>query len=405
MLPSLNYLDRYCNEGTRTYSSYANYTEAHPQFQPNSTLPYFDLTPYSIARHHVNVYTAHPPSDLLKKYLQHDRVIFCPHPQILLTNHRDSYFNLLKKEGLPIEKLHVAPSSSTRTVNVLEENTTPHALKVHFPFRISRYGRKMRDEVIEQAVNVSLELEQGIDQFDDRFAFLREVVGISFVNLETKTLRHENWGFLVRDMRPFPLTQETRSLLPGFALYGHDFFTPDKPPLLLDLIGKHDPLDFILKKIMLPIIHQWIKCFQEFGYMLEPHGQNVLFELDNTLQIKRIVHRDLSVGIDMRLRRLKNLPSERLNSYNRMEQGTFNSITYDMFMGHHFFDRIVNCCQRYYPKIQPEDFHTPCRKAFVQEFPNFSAFFPETVQYFSEKRDQFDKPMYIDTGQKPCWRP
>lgn len=31
----------------------------------------------------------------------------------------------------------------------------PHALKVHFPFRVSRYGRKMRDEVIEQGKNVN----------------------------------------------------------------------------------------------------------------------------------------------------------------------------------------------------------------------------------------------------------
>ena len=263
----------------------------------------------------------------------------------------------------------------------------------------------MRDEVIEQAVNISLELENGIDHLDSRFAFLREVIGVSHENLNTATSRNENWGYLVRDMQPFPAVFEQRNLLPGFALYGGNFFDPALPPLLYELIGDHDPLTYILEDIMFPVIRQWIDCFLHFGYMLEPHGQNIIFELDASGAIKRIVHRDLSVGIDMRLRRDIGLSHDNLNMYNRMESGEFNSITYDMFMGSHFFDFIVACCCKRYPHLSHEDFRAPCRQLFGDAFPDHKEYLPATVHYFSEKRDQFNKPLYENTGRKPHWRP
>jgi len=301
--------------------------------------------------------------------------------------------------------INVEPSSSTRTLHVLDDGDISHALKVHFPFRISRYGRKMRDEVIEQAIAVSLELEGGIHHFDGDFGFLREVIGISFKNLDAWSLRNENWGYLIREILPFPHLPGSRTLLPGFALYGRYFFDPEKPPLLYQLIGDQNPLTFVLDKIMLPIIRHWVDAFLNFGYMLEPHGQNVLLELSSSGRIERIVHRDLSVGLDMRQRRQIGLSSGRLNHYNRMESGEFNSITYDMFMGSHFFDALVRCCLERYPELTAEDFRAPCRQLFADLFPDYKEFFPETVQYFSDKRDQFNKPLYEDTGKKPDWRP
>ena len=138
-------------------------------------------------------------------------------------------------------------------------------------------------------------------------------------------------------MTPFPVTEENRSLIPGFALYGEDFYTPETDPLLYDLIGDQEPLTFMLDNILLPIVRHWVDCFRHFGYLIEPHGQNVLIEVDNTMAIKRIVHRDLSVGIDMRRRNDLGLCSDNLNSYNRMEHSAFHSIAYDRFMGNHFF--------------------------------------------------------------------
>ena len=263
----------------------------------------------------------------------------------------------------------------------------------------------MRDEVIEQAVNVSQELENGIEQLDNRFAFLREVIGVVHKNLDPDSARGENWGYLVRDMIPFPRHADRGSLVPGFALYGEDYYDPTTPLLLFDLIGEQDPLRSVLDNIMLPIVRHWIGCFLQFGFMLEPHGQNVLFEMNKDNSVRRIVNRDLSVGIDIRRRREIGLPDNRLNNYNRTEHFAFHSLTYDRFMGRHFFDRIVAACQSKYPNLSKERFTQPCREEFARLLPEYHDYFPEMVWYFSEKRDRFNKPFYTDTGAAPEWRP
>ena len=403
MIPSLEYLDRYRNEGTRTYSKHSEYTEARVQYRPNASQKEFIVNAFEVPRQELLVYTANPPQELSAFYLGEENTLFCIHPQVLEDFASDPYIQTLIKKNKKRRKIKVIPSSSTRTLYV--EANFPHAIKLHFPFRVSRYSRKMRDEVIEQAINVSRDLEHGINNFDPNFAYLREVIGIALTNQDTASPRGENWGYVIRDMRPFPITQEKRSLIPGFALYGQDFFTAGQAPLLLELIGNADPLEFILRRIMLPIVQHWVQCFRAFGYMLEPHGQNVLLELDEEQNITRIVHRDLSVGIDMRRRRDLQLSSVHLNQYNRMDYGEFNSIAYDMFMGSHFFDRIIACCREKFPTLTVENFRQPCRLTFQKIFPEHRKYFPETIHYFSEERDQYNKPLYKDTGRKPQWRP
>ena len=404
MKQSLIYLDRYRNEGTRTYSEHAGYTEAQEKYRPDSRHSHFELAVFEVPLDQMLTYTANPPISLVEKYLAGDHILFCIHPQILETHRDDSYVKLTLSIGRPRKGITVSPSSSTRTLYV-QDDEPPHALKVHFPFRISRYGRKMRDEVLEQAINISGELENGIHHLDDKFAFLREVIGVAHRNLQPDSPRGENWGYLVRDMKPFPRVDEQRALIPGFALYGKDFFDPETTPLLFDLIGENDPQAFILEQIMFPIIRHWIKCFQHFGYLLEPHGQNVLFEVGEDQKIKRIIHRDLSLGIDMRRRRDIGLSSEDLNAYNRMESNQFHSITYDKFMGGHFFDRIVAACQGRYTYLRKADFSKPCQEEFARIFPDYPTYFPKTVHYFSAERDQFNKPLFQDTGKGPEWRP
>lgn len=402
MIDSLYYLDRYRNEGTRTYSAHADYSEALPRYRPTTDIQSFNLKTFKVPREELNIYTANPPDTLEALYLFKEHALFCVHPQVLADSSDDYYIEHLQKTGQPGEDLVVSPSSSTRTLYVT--SSLPHALKIHFPFRVSRYGRKMRDEVIEQAINVSRELENGSHCFDDDFAFLREVIGIAFRPSEHEADRGENWGYLVRDMRPFPPVEEKRYLVPGFALYGRDFFDRSLPPLLYDIIGNSDPLQLVVQDIMIPIISHWVHCFRHFGFMLEPHGQNVILEIDDEQNIRRIVHRDLSLGIDMRRRNDLNAVSTNLNRYNRMDHGEFNSITYDMFMGSHFFDRLIVCCQDRYPKLSAHDFYRPCQQKFNELFPDSLNYFPETIHYFSEQRDQFNKPLYKDTGKKTIWR-
>nr|WP_320191391.1 IucA/IucC family protein [uncultured Desulfobacter sp.] len=406
LVPKFQYLERYRNKGTRTYSSHSEYTDAMVQYRPDSTQETFSLCAYELPLAQLKIYTANPPDEIKRKYFQSDRGLFCIHPQILEMTPDDPYVRYIASSHLGRKKISVMPSSSTRTLFV-EYEKPPHALKVHFPFKVSRYTRKMRDEVIEQAINVSFEMERGIHQMDKRFAFFREVIGVVHKNLDPGAGRCENWGYLVREMTPFPYIDAHSPciLVPGFALYGEDFFKANAPLLLFQLMGKQDPVQFVLNNIMLPIIRHWVDCFLNFGFILEPHGQNIVFELDEALTIRRIVHRDLSIGIDMRRRRDLQLSSINLNNYNRMENFEFHSITYDRFMGGHFFDRIVLACQAHYPNLKKEAFTEPCKDEFVKIFPDYDKYMPDSVWYFSDERDEFNKPLYQNTKQKPEWRP
>jgi hypothetical protein len=403
-IPSLQYLERYRNEGTRTYSSHAAYTEAGDLYRPDSEHDRFFLDAYQLPRESLLVYTADPPPLLAAKYLTPEDAWFLIHPQLLECCPDEPYLQRTLDLSVDRRRIPVSPSSSTRTLFV-EEPGPPHAVKVHFPFQVSRYTRKMRDEVIEQAVNVSRELQAGIGLMDGRFAFMREVIGVAHRDLQPDSPRGENWGYLLRDMTPFPDSGVKRPLIPGFALYGHDYFEPTAPLLLFDLIGDHDPLAYVLENIMLPIVRHWTGAFRHFGYILEPHGQNVLLELHEDWAIGRIVHRDLSVGIHMVRRRDIGLPDGELNEYNRTEHNAFCSITYDRFIGGHFFDRLVEACQARYPALVREDFTWPCREEFARGLPEYAAYFPPTVWYFSEQRDEFNKPLHMDTGAAPEWRP
>ncbi len=237
MIPSLIYTDRYRNEGTRTYSEHADYTEAQEKYRPNSKHPQFDLAVFEVPRDQMHIYTANPSIELATKYLAADKIFFCIHPQTLIEQTDDLYVKHTLSIGTPQNGITVSPSSSTRTLYV-QDDQVPHAIKVHFPFRISRYGRKMRDEVIEQAINISLELERGIRFLDEQFSFLREVIGVAHRNLRPDSPRGENWGYLVRDMKPFPPVGDERNLIPGFSLYGKDFFDSAKTPLLFDLYSR-----------------------------------------------------------------------------------------------------------------------------------------------------------------------
>jgi hypothetical protein len=453
-LPSLLHLDRYRNEGTRVYSPHAAYSEARERYRPGSRHPSFQLPVFRMPMEDMRVFEANLQPALRELYLKGDTVAFCVHPQVLEEGTHDPYLRRTLALGTRGDPISVAPSSSTRTLYVLDAGdlVSPthrvgladpanrpypadhadqanqpypadqaklavphHALKVHFPFRISRYGRKMREEVVEQAVNVSRELEAGVGSLDGRFAFLREVLGITHPDLDADAPRGENWGYLVRDMAPFPPSAESRRLVPGFALYGGDFHNPEGPLLLLEMLasapagGGPDPAAalrlFLLETLFLPIIRHWVDCFLTFGLMLEPHGQNVLLEMDAEGKVRRIVHRDLSLGIDMRLRRDLCLSSDGLNAYNRMEDGTFASIAYDRMMGGHFFDHLLAPVLATFPSLGPEDFRGPCREEFARLFPGHQRYLPRTVHYFSEERDSFGKPLYQDTRQPPEWRP
>lgn len=404
-LPTWPYLERYRNEGTRAYSPHAAYTECKVEYQPTVGLPAFDLPTWELPLDALRVWKARPSADLARCAFPGDGVVrFYVHPQMLADRPDDPYLQRTLALGRRCPPALVSPSASTRTLFVHGDPLT-HALKVHFPFRVSRYERRMRGEVIEQAVVVSNALEAWTPRADPGFAFLPEVIGVSHPVVESDPERGENWGYLVRDLTPFPRVGDARRLVPGFALYGRDAFDDRIGPLLLDLADDADPAGWTLETILLPIVRHWIACYRDLGFILEPHGQNLLLELDAAGAVTRLVHRDLSVGIDMRRRRELGLPDGGLNDYNRFDDGIFASIAFDRFVGTHFFEFLVQPLLDRDPRLSLNDFRSPCRSEFERLFPDHARYLPRTIHYFSEVRDSFGKPLYEDTGDSPTWRP
>jgi hypothetical protein len=404
VVPPLAYLERYRNEGTRTYSEHASYTECRPEYQPTIGAPEFELPVWELPRDVMRVYRADPPLVLEARYLPGDRALFVVHPQLVHDQTGDPWVARTATLGRSLPPLRVSPGSSTRTLFVLDR-LHPHALKVHFPYRVSRYGRRMRDEVVEQAINVSGELQVWSGGGDPSFAFQREVIGVVHPRTESEGKRGENWGYLVRDLCPFPDAAGERRLIPGFALYGRDHFDPTLEPLIFDLADGGDPLGWTLHHVMLPAVRQWIRCYRDLGFILEPHGQNLLLEIDGSDTVQRLVHRDLSVGIDMRRRRDVGLPDGALNAYNRFEDGAFASIAYDRFAAGHFFSYLAHALMERNPQLSIEDFRRPCREEFGRLFGDHERYLPRSVHYFSQERDVHGKPLHHDTGERPTWRP
>ncbi len=403
-MPPLTYLERYRNEGTRTYSAHAAYTECRPEYQPTIGTPQFDLPAWELPQNALRVYRADPPAVLAARYLPGDRALFVVHPQLVTDDAADPWLARTETLGRALPPLRVSPSSSTRTLFVVDD-AHPHALKVHFPYRVSRYGRRMRDEVVAQAVTLSGEVQAWGGGGDPSFAFLREVIGVTHPRTESDGTRGENWGYLVRDLRPFPHVGAERRLIPGFALYGRDRFDPEVQPLIIDLADPSDPLGWTLQHVMLPVLRHWVRCYTELGFILEPHGQNVLLEIDARGDVQRLVHRDLSLGIDMRRRRDLGLPDGSLNEYNRFEDGAFASIAYDRFVGGHFFSYLAGALIERDPRLSIEDFRRPCREEFGRLFGGHERYLPRSVHYFSDERDAHGKPFYQDTRERPTWRP
>ena len=146
------HLDRYRNEGTRTYSNHADYTEAQNKYRPNTINQNFDLIVFEVPYDQMIVYSANPPRQLADSYLKYPKVMFAIHPQVLKFCSDDPYVQRTLSLCTSQKHISVIPSSSTRTLYV-EDQITPHAIKVHFPFKVSRYTRRMREEVLEQLRN------------------------------------------------------------------------------------------------------------------------------------------------------------------------------------------------------------------------------------------------------------
>jgi hypothetical protein len=394
------YMERYVDEGARTYSPFAARTEVEARYQPRSDNPSFDLPTVCAPQARVSVCQADPATSLLQHYVRPQGVLFAVHPETWVI---PGIEHLAELQDCPRDKpIRVAPTASTRTVFAFEEtgDVAPHFIKLHLPRRISRFNRRLRRKNIENSVAITRDMAH-VQM--DRFSYLPDVLGLTFGEGDNA------WGFLVREAVPRP-DQGRRRLIPGFALYSGDLHHPGDPPLLVQMIERlgADPQSFVLEEIMIPVVQCWAKIARDWGVLLESHGQNTLLEVDQDFRPRRVVHRDFDVWVDLDVRRRRGLDAPFLGAGIGADTGRsvdrHYSIVYDRFIGHAFFDYLLEALKRFYP-IDEAAIRARVSEAFHQAFPDSDQFFPpRTMFYFSNEPGPGQEFTLVDMEQAPEWR-
>jgi hypothetical protein len=128
---ALLYMERYVDEGTRTYSPFAARSEAAPEYQPRSGRPSFELITVFAPQSQVSIFQADPQRNLLEFYVLSEQVRFLIHPETWASSGIDNLDDLhALRRGEPLQ---VAPTASTRTVLTTETpaNVPHHFVKLH----------------------------------------------------------------------------------------------------------------------------------------------------------------------------------------------------------------------------------------------------------------------------------
>ena len=143
-----------------------------------------------------------------------------------------------------------------------------------------------------------------------------------------------------------------------------------------------------------------------YGILLEPHGQNVLAEIDADFEIKRLVHRDFqSIYVDNEIRRTRELGTlvEKHIMGVECPKEISYSLVYDQFVGQYLFDNFVSLLNSYYC-ISEEKIIDSIRQIFNEYFD--LNLFPKGCYYFMKKEMfQNNNTVFDRFNEKPRYRP
>ncbi|MBI2742423.1 MAG: hypothetical protein HYX48_00705 [Chlamydiales bacterium] len=404
------YFERYANGvAPRPNNPLATYTEVDSAYRPGSPLPCYELPTYKIPSDLCSIVLA-PDADLsvITKYLKRGEVHLPIFPQLCGDMSIPKMAEITKH---PKSSVQVAPTASTRTVFVLEEDAPAHCLKTSLgPLRITRAVRGLDKTRIDHSIAVSKAISGCSDLVKNpKFAFLHESFGASYGH------QKDSIGFLVREMIPRPFIQEKHSMLPLFGLYSKDTRNPEARATLINLIeaSDHDPETFVLESIYYPIIRGWVEIYLKTGAIIEAHGQNVSFEIDKDGVPGRAVFRDFDTFMRRKGLEMNGISTDGMNPFKLFEdEGTADSpktkvimsLVYDHEMGTPF-GRIAKVCEEEYG-IPVERLQAKCRTYIRQILPEADLHFPKDETYNNKPGpiEPGKRAVFVQTPDKPVWR-
>ena len=394
------YAERYLSGGTRTYSRYAADLEVDPEHHPQHGAASFRVPTFWVGPERGSYLAGGTPSPLPARYRDGDRFLLPVHPGALAVPAVAADLAGCRP-GPPAE---VVPSANARTVFVLRLGGEPvplHFLKLHYPKRLSRFTRRLRRPVIALQLWVAGELAR------IGAPVLPELAG-GVVGSDPA----QAWGFLVRGAQlpgggSWPVT------VPLFALYGRDVRAPADPTLLEQLIvdSGEDPQQWLLARLLAPMIGLWADALLRTGCAIELHGQNTLLSLSADLRTSRVGYRDCAVYIDPAIRAERGLgpdlpPRNVISRDVRPPRSQVLSLVYDSFLGHHTLAFVARLAQQRFG-VPPAALHDAARKLFagaVAARAGPADLLPETVYYYDDRLHPDGGWALVDTGEVPHWR-
>ena len=241
----------------------------------------------------------------------------------------------------------VVPTASGRTVQYVN-GIEPDYVKLHYDGILGRINRALPFTKSISGPEVSRIVCAGISEglLCEKMAVLPEV------GARTVTLPFEDgfveWGMTWRSHKPYGKTaKQVHFAIPAYGLFSTDRFASYDLELLVQIIravgGK--PEDYVLEKLVIPMLDCYFSVVQNLGLHLEWNAQNLLIGFDEELCPVAFISRDLkSVDKDLTMRERLGLPNDfDVHPFKCIEKGQYNyAIKHSFMFDHKFGDYVID---------------------------------------------------------------
>lgn len=227
-------------------------------------------------------------------------------------NEFDHYKTLLEKYPLDSDSVVATPSSSTRSLFVVnpDEMKNPFGLKVSISVRMGRYARIVDIERVTRAVKLNDAIEQIYKESGGKLKssgkswnFLREDAAILPPDPSLG-------GYIHRELPP---DLKDKIILPVYSLIAK---RPNGQPRWVDELFEHSGKprmnDFVWEDLVKPMTELHCLLSINNGLTTELHQQNTLFVINpRTLKVEGVLLRDMDAHLvdhSLRIHRLEKKP-------------------------------------------------------------------------------------------------
>lgn len=387
---TLVYMERYVNDGSPSGWTKLRSTS-------NDTSPFYGKSSFPLLKF--------SDLDLDCKIIGNHNILFDSNINFV---HPDSVQSTVLQESnriLSDSNVLVAPTSGGRTMFILSPQIKGFLKLTYDVSRIGRVDRQLTMNHCISSYEVSETIKTCIDEgkYPDTFAILLESSG------KVSKLVHETgiyeWGTMFRELTPYPYVSEKRQIVPGFSLFGKDYYNEESinDELLINQfieLSGMSPADYLLN-ILKITVDAWFGTLTNCSFILETHGQNCYYEINDQFCITRIVIKDMdSVDKDISLAeelelntKWKSFPfacfyksePENVPWYYKIRP----SYMYDFKLGTYLFDPLIRAvCGKF--NLEPQNFSNEIKRYVDKHYMSIipSGYFPENCWYYCDNSER-----------------